>query len=266
MTPDITATLIFHREAALAIPAMDSFQLMVEAARTHGLAVQIQAMLDRPDAATRHIVGTCSDRFDRVEEVDFGDLGLTRNAGVQRADGRFLAFFDGDDLWGSDWLHAAHASAVAADRPDDTVWHPAWLYYFAESDFDRHVTGITPHPEAKSFIASQPASTDPDFDRRLFAVDNLWTANAFASRALHARFPYSAVDQACGFGIEDWSWNIATVMAGIQHLTVPETVHLIRQKDTGSLGTRNAAEGLMPRLPPGLFWPSDQAPGDQDRV
>lgn len=259
MTPDITATLIFHREAALAIPALDSFQLMVEAARSHGLTVQTQAMLDRPDATTRHILGTCADWLDRIEEVDFGDPALTRNAGVQCADGRFLAFFDGDDLWGSDWLHAAHANAVSAAHPDDIVWHPAWLYSFSESDFDRHVTGVTPHPEAKSFLASQQASTDQDFDPRLFALDNFWTANAFASRALHVRYPYNAADPARGFGIEDWSWNVATVMAGIQHWIVPETVHLIRQKDAGSFGARNASEGVLPRLPPGLIWPPHQA-------
>lgn len=46
---------------------------------------------------------------------------------------------------------------------------------------------------------------------------------------------------------------LALLFDGIGHLVVPDTVHMIRVKDTGSLGQQNTAEGLLPHLPPGAF-------------
>jgi hypothetical protein len=40
-----------------------------------------------------------------------------------------------------------------------------------------------------------------------------------------------------------------TLWRGVPHLVVPDTVHLIRQKENGSLGQRNATEGMLPHLP-----------------
>jgi hypothetical protein len=74
-----------------------------------------------------------------------------------------------------------------------------------------------------------------------------------ASRDLHLRIPYKAIDKSCGFGVEDWSWNIETTWAGIAHCVVPDTVHLIRVKETGSLGQQNAAEGFLAHLPESVF-------------
>lgn len=252
--PDITATLIFHREGALAIPALQSFDRMVGEARASGIEVETQAILDRPDDLTRHIVGVHANALDSVKEVDFGDLGLSRNAGVKRARGRFLAFFDGDDLWGANWLRKAHTLAACSDDAANKVWHPSWLYYFAETDFDKTVLGDSAHPDAKSFLALHHPSTVASFDRRTLILNNIWTANVFAAKELHLNYPYISIDESRGIGVEDWSWNIKTIAAGVAHLIVNETVHLIRQKASGSLGTRNLAAALLPSLPPDFLW------------
>jgi hypothetical protein len=94
-------------------------------------------------------------------------------------------------------------------------------------------------------------STGHGFNRDVLFLNNIWTANVVASRNLHLRYPYAAVDRSRGFGVEDWSWNLQTLWAGIPHLVVADTVHIIRVKDTGSLGQQNAAEGLLPHLPDG---------------
>ncbi|WP_146102043.1 glycosyltransferase family 2 protein [Rhodopila globiformis] len=252
--PDITATVVFHNEGAFAIPALESFRFMVGAARRHGIKIQTQAVLDRPDYTTRHVVNTFSDWLDNVEEVNFGDLGLSRNAAVERANGRFLAFFDGDDLWGAEWLCRAYALAQASDAPEKIIWHPAWLYYFSEADFDRTVLDATAHPDAASFLATHEASTSDSFDGRGLVLDNVWTANVFAAKELHMRFPYPATDAQRGVGVEDWSWNLATLAARIAHLIVPETVHLIRIKESNSVGQRNIAKGLLPNVPANFLW------------
>jgi hypothetical protein len=45
-----------------------------------------------------------------------------------------------------------------------------------------------------------------------------------------------------------------TGSSSILHLVVADTVHLIRVKETGSLGQQNNAEGLLTDLPPNA-WP-----------
>ena len=99
------------------------------------------------------------------------------------------------------------------------------------------------------------SSEAPAFKRDVLFLNNVWTANVFARRAVHTRFPYAAVDKASGFGVEDWSWNIQTLWRGIPHLIVPDTVHLIKIKDAGSLGRQNVVQGLLPWLPDDA-WPA----------
>jgi len=253
-TPDITVTIIFHHEGAFAIPALASLTDLVNVARTAGLVVETQAILDRADDLTKQIVGARGQWIDRVEEVSFGDLGLSRNAGAQFATGRFLSFLDGDDLWGEEWLRAAFGAATGTDAPREAIWHPEHLYVFTEADFDRSSASATPQAGVESFHALMCSSDKPGFNQGLLLFDNLWSANAFASREIHLRFPYSAVDPVRARGFEDWSWNLATLGAGIPHRIVPEAVHLIRKKGGNSLDQQSRASGFLPHLPPSAVW------------
>jgi hypothetical protein len=252
--PDITVTIIFHHEGPLAVPALASMYDMVDAARAAGLTIEARAVLDRVNELTRHTVATAGAWLDGVEEVSVGDLGLARNAGAEAAAGDFLAFLDGDDLWGADWLRLAHASATASDVAAEAIWHPTYRYLFVESDFDRHSTTKTPHASALSFYLRHNASDEPDFERDALFLENMWSANVFARRDIHRRIPYRAVDRIRGFGIEDWTWNLHTLWRGLSHLVVPNTVHLIRMKETDSLNQQNFIEGLLPLLPDNA-WP-----------
>lgn len=244
--PDITATCVFHKEGPFAIAALSSFAKMVAAARSAGLSIETIAVMDRPDEATRAIVRKFSAHLGHIEEVSFGDLGMARNAGVAVSRGRFLAFFDGDDLWCADWLVRAYA---LASNDNDAIWHPEYLYYFDETDFDLHSVTDVPHPKARSLFLHQKSTETPNFKRQALFLNNLWSANVFASRDIHLKFPYRPVEREAGFGIEDWSWNILTVWSDIPHKIVPKTVHLIRVKQAGSLGVQNVADGLLPVIP-----------------
>jgi hypothetical protein len=253
-SPDITVVMNLHREGLLALPALSSMCDMVITARHAGLHVEARAVLDSSDQMTRHFVATRGEWLDDVQEVSMGDLGLARNAAAHSARGQFLAFLDGDDLWGKEWLRLAHQAATCSCAATEAIWHPEMLYYFSGSDFDHHSVTSTPHPEARSFVMRHLPSDHKSFDRDVLFMDNIWTANVFTLRRIHLRFPYSCVSPTRGFGIEDWSWNIDTLWGNLTHKVVGDTVHLIRIKETGSLREQNSARGLLPYLPKSA-WP-----------
>jgi hypothetical protein len=106
-----------------------------------------------------------------------------------------------------------------------------------------------PNCGTRSHYGRHLASDDPAFDPRTLLLDNLWTANTYAKREIYLSHPYRANDPTSGFGIEDWTWNMDTLAAGLQHLVAPGTVHLIRMRK-GSRTSHSSAEGLLPFLEP----------------
>jgi len=251
---DITVIIIFHREGAFALPALASMEELVYSAREADIRVEARAVLDNADDLTRRLVASQGAWLDEVEEVSFGDLGLSRNKGAQSAKGEYLAFLDGDDLWGTDWLRLAYAAATAPDAPKEAIWHPESLFFFSWNDFDRHSVSHQSHHDAQSFHFFHHPGADSDLMLNTLFLENFWSANVFASRSLHLRHPYKTAEKETGFGIEDWSWNIETVWENIPHRVVSDTVHLIRIKESGSLNQKNDSEGLLPHLPDHA-WP-----------
>ena len=82
-----------------------------------------------------------------------------------RSRGAFLAFLDGDDLWGADWLRNAYGSATETDAPARAIWHPRYLYYFTEGDFEKLSVTTSPDPSASSFVVEHTPSSSPQVAR-----------------------------------------------------------------------------------------------------
>jgi glycosyltransferase involved in cell wall biosynthesis len=223
----ITAVLNVHREGALARGSLLSIAGARQAAEAAGIAVEVLAVADCSDQATLDILA--GDAGVRILETSVDDLGLARNVGVAAANGRYVAFLDGDDLWGPRWLLAAYEAATAEPRP--VVWHPEASLYFGPGQPPYWLV----HPDIETI----------EGDWVTLGTRNQWTSLSFALRETYQAVPYRRTDLAAGFGKEDWSWNAEVVAHGYLHKPVPGTVHFVRVRETSLVRRTDAANALM---------------------
>ncbi|MCZ2340394.1 MAG: glycosyltransferase family 2 protein [Bacteroidales bacterium] len=226
--PNITVVINGHREGLIAAPTIASAQRSAAFARDRGVSVEVMAVLDRPDELTIEVF-----RSGGIEPmfVDHGDPGMSRNSAVKLAQGQWIAFLDGDDLFGTSWLQEAYASSQSDQR--NIIWHPEINLYF----------GGYPH------IFHHMDMESKEFHLATIAVSNYWTALCFAPRELLLSCPYPTSNMKHQRGFEDWAWNMETIHRGWIHKVVPGTAHAIRIKTSTASVNRTATNNrcLWPR-------------------
>lgn len=227
---DITAVVTAHKEGLLLVPSLRSAIRSASYAEAQGISVELLVLLDRADPLTENVVKSFSSNNLRIQEVDCGDPGLSRNEAASVAKGNWLAFLDGDDLWGENWL----LNAVRAAKYDRRaiVWHPEVSVYFGES------RRIFRHIDMES----------SEYEHLGLVTQNYWTALHFSPRALMLDVPYVATGPV---GYEDWDWNVSAIKAGAIHKVVKGTGHAIRVKDNSRLKSSNNARASL--SPTSLF-------------
>lgn len=230
---NITAVINGHNEGMLASSSLQSFLRCAQIAEDAGVKTELIAVLDNADSITKEVFEEFASRHTglRVLCVEFGDSGFARNTAGAVAEGKWVAFLDGDDLWSGDWLVEAFKAAEAEKR--QVVWHPEVNVYF----------GINPH----LFIHMDMDNTQ--FDIATLASQNMWTALAFVSRDFLRQVPYTGTNIKEFIGYEDWSWNVDVISNGAIHKTVMGTAHAIRTKHTSLVKTTSAGK-CIPRPSP----------------
>lgn len=227
----VTAVINGHREGLLAGPSILSFIEAVDHARAAGLEVETLIILDRPDALTTAIFSENPVGPRDIVFTEYGDLGLARNRAVEEATGEFVGFLDADDLWSLNWLTASHAYSRSQTKP--FVAHSEVNVVFGNArNFWMHVD-----------------SEAPDFDPGHLGISNYWDSMSFAPRELYRMHPFARAAFGEGFGYEDWHWNCETLLAGIAHRPVPDTLHFKRRR-ANSLLSLCTDKDVVP-------WPTD---------
>jgi glycosyltransferase involved in cell wall biosynthesis len=224
---DITAVLNVHREGSLVRGSLLSITGARHAAEAAGISVEVLAVADCSDRVTLDILAEAAGV--EVLETTVDDLGMARNAGVAAAGGRYIAFLDGDDLWGPRWLLAAYQASEGVSC--SVIWHPEANLYFG--------------PEQEPYWLIHPDMETIEGDWVTLGLRNHWTSPSFALRDTYLRIPYRRTDLAAGFGKEDWSWNSEVVAHGYVHKPVPGTVHLIRVRANSLVRRSDAVNVLM---------------------
>jgi glycosyltransferase involved in cell wall biosynthesis len=224
----VTAIVNVHREGDLARGSLLSVVGARRAAEAVGISVEVLAVADCSDRATLETLADSPGV--RLLETNVDDLGLARNVGAAAANGQYIAFLDGDDLWGPRWLLAAYEAAAA--EPRAVVWHPEASLYFGPGE---QAPWWLVHPDMETV----------EGDWVTLGVRNQWTSASFALRDTYLKVPYRRTDLAVGFGKEDWSWNSEVVAHGYLHKPVAGTAHLIRARKTSLVKRSDAANALM---------------------
>lgn len=225
---DVTVVLTLHREGKLVEGTLISLSRCIKQAKRSGISVQTLIVLDRADEETTRMARCGLLREFELEFTDYGDPGLARNFGVQKAKGRLIAFLDGDDLWCRNWL----TSAVQASKRDDRkiVWHPEKNLYFGNACY------ILEHVDMEGTI----------YTAESLAISNYWTALCIVDRDVLLEVPFRATDKSKQMGHEDWAWNMEVIGHGAIHKTVSGTAHAIRRKRQHSVVMDATTKNVSP--------------------
>jgi hypothetical protein len=235
---DISVVATFHREGAVAVPTLKSIGLCRDAAQAAGLRVEVIATLDRADRETRETVQawhrTSNDT--RVLELDFGDLGLARNAGFAVAAGTYGSTMDGDDLLSPGWLVRAYKAARL--HSSRAVVHPEYVIEFGAGAGFTRLQDM--HPSSGlvwALLATHP-----------------WTSCGFAPLQAYRDAPYlGSTGRWSGFGFEDWHWNLEQLALGRSHVVARHTFLLYRKRPNSLLAEQISENRLVGPLT--LFTP-----------
>jgi len=210
----ITAILTAHAEGDLVEPSLRSLFSAVELARNAGHPVDIILTLDRADEPTsRRVNAAAADTRAEVIACDYGDQAQARNRAIQVARGDYVAFLDGDDLWGENWL--VEAFRICAADPGRVIAHPEYNLFFGNTD------NVFCHID----------QTSEHFDPEALRFENLWDALCLAPRQAYLDGPFAERAVTAGFAYEDWHWNCATLEAGYVHRVVADTIHFKRRRE-----------------------------------
>jgi len=228
MTKDISCVLALHSEGLIAHKTIRSLNRAVRCAEEFGLSVEIVFALDRATPETKHYVeiSPVINPKSKIISADFGDLGLTRNLGIQHADGEYVAIFDGDDLTSENWLVHAYEINRANRR---YVIHPEISVVF----------------DQKTLVMYHPDQRARDFDEANLIIENYWTSLCFAARKTFLEIPYVSTPKSSGFGYEDWHWNCEVMARGFIHTIALGTAHFIRVKEGGGLNAETAMRNAV---------------------
>lgn len=210
--PDISAIIVAHREGLMAGLSLRSLLDCVKDAESSGLAVEKFVLLDRADEATRRIFEDTTVHGATVIETDLGDQGLVRNEAVRRTSGKTVAFLDGDDLWGLNWLRTAWS--MFTHHGEKAIIHPEFNLFF--------------HGNRNVLIKTD--QTDPFFDVEFLRFGNYWDSLCLAPRAAYAQTPFCVTDVEAGYAYEDWHWNCETIASGFVHRVALGTIHFKRRR------------------------------------
>ncbi|MFC1458788.1 glycosyltransferase [Microvirga arabica] len=223
--------LNIHREAVYLRRTLLSLDEAVRFAQAKGLRLELVAVLDQSDDATRHVLSSFDlGSYSGVQfiDVDHGSLGLSRNAGIEQARGEYIFTADADDLVSYNYFRDIYVAAQK--HGPGALYFPEYLMIFDHDTYIGRYAGLD-DVSPMAFLDKQP-----------------YLSRVCARRDVFLRIPYRDVRLSRGYAYEDWHFNAEAVGAGLNIRTVSDTILFYRQRP-GSL-LRSADALSIRHIPP----------------
>jgi glycosyltransferase involved in cell wall biosynthesis len=221
---DVSVVLNLHREAMFLAPTLRSLQACAQRAKESGIVVELVAVFDRSDDATRKVFRSITmPAFCRVQEVevDVGSLGLARNVGIDHAQGEFIWTSDADDLVSSNCIVALLDTARRHARPEIAVFVEYLCAFGDQYHTCRYVS-------SEHLVAAD------------YALQHPYVSRIFVRRAAFDSIRYDDLRVTSGFAYEDWFMNCELRAMGYDMAVAPDTVFFYRQRAGSLLRQANA--------------------------
>jgi len=228
---DIAAIMTAHNEGAMVAVSLRSLMECAAHSEAENLSVEKIVVLDRADVKTARMFSAHGIPDLRIIETDYGDQGKVRNFAAEHCDAHTVAFLDGDDLWGENWLTEAYNFLQQHD--EKTIAHPEFSLFFS---------GV-------ASVLMNIDQEDPEFNPNFLRFANYWDAMCMAWRSTHLAHPYCDRRIKEGFAFEDWHWNCETLHDGFVHKVVQDTVHFKRRRQRSQTTEASGNWSLMPATP-----------------
>jgi len=231
----VDVVITAHAEGILAHASLCAF----EASRLHveDADIRFVLILDSASQETRDVIARCPAvrSTDMIIQVEHGDLGLSRNTGIQSSDADYLCILDADDLIGKRYF-SSHLEA-AGQATSAVVLHPEIIVCFGKYN-------------SFNWQFHQPAEY---FDPHFMLTTNCWASPSFSERSIYEDVPYSPCrTKETGFGYEDWHWNCETIASGYVHELAWGSVYFYRRKHSMSMNA--SATELKAVIPPSRLF------------
>lgn len=226
---DVTVVLNMHREALLLAPTLHSLQRCAREAEESGISVELVAVFDCADNATRAVFRSVDlSAFCRIEEVEVsaGSLGLARNAGIACAQGDFIWTSDGDDLVSSNCIVVLLETAHRHPHGKVAVFLE-YLCAFGDKYFNCRYVG-------SEYLTAAD-----------FAFQHPYVSRIFVNRAVFDSVGYEDLRVTSGFAYEDWYLNCQLRAMGYDMAVAPDTVFFYRQRVGSLLRQADAASARL---------------------
>lgn len=227
---DLTVVVTAHKEGLLAHKTMCCVFENLKKLEDNGYSAEIIIHIDNGDEDTKRYYSRYKKEQNiKIFQNSFGDTGSSRNFAAQKASGKYIAFFDGDDLVSDNWLETA--IKILENSKNEIIVHPEAVLTFG-LDLEYNVLTI------------QKPSCDKDEDTRILLGENRWCSMVAMKTSTALNNPYPALT--LGYGHEDFVFDIETVYKKIKHVIAKKTVLFYRRSDKSRLSTSNQDNATIP--------------------
>ena len=233
---NVSAIITAHKEGAMAGMSYRNLCECVATLEEGGYLSETIIVLDSADDFTSSVFSDIAENErTKLLITDYKDQGKARNRAIQEANGEYIAFLDGDDLWSANWLLDAYG--VALEKGKNTILHPEFNWFFGGTS--SVLVGID--------------QLDKDYDPQFLRFANYWDAMCFAHSDVYKKIPYCDRDVDAGFAYEDWYWNCETLEHGFVHQIVTDTIHFKRRREGSQTMEASGTSSIPPRSTFHLF-------------